>query len=58
MERDFEESCYSVIRSLNRLMQDERVSRDTKVLLKINRFKLWVSGLIEEKEPTTNQENE
>lgn len=44
-ENAFDESVFKVITALNALMTDATVSKSSKAVVKINRFKIWLSEL-------------
>ena len=62
-ENAFDESVFKVITALNALMTDTTVSKSSKAVVKINRFKIWLSELWDanktstDNEPTDTNEN-
>ena len=62
-ENAFDESVFKVITALNALMTDTTVSKSSKAVVKINRFKIWLSELWDanktstDNEPTDNENN-
>ncbi len=40
--RNFDEEVFTTLTSLNSLLQTNVVSRDTKAIMKINRFRCWL----------------
>lgn len=40
--RDFDEMAFNAISAATELLQTNVVARDTKAIMKINRFRLWL----------------
>lgn len=40
--RNFDECAFKAIAALTELLQTNLVSRDTKAIMKINRFRVWL----------------
>ena len=63
-ENAFDENVFAAITALNALMTDATVSKSSKAVVKINRFKNWLNELWDanktdtDNEPTDNENNE
>ena len=63
-ENAFDENVFAAITALNALMTDATVSKSSKAVVKINRFKNWLNELWDanktdtDNEPTDNDNNE
>ena len=53
-ENNFDESVFKVITALNALMTDTTVSKSSKAVVKINRFKIWLSELWDANKTSTD----
>lgn len=56
-ENSFDENVFKAITSLNALMTDTTVSKSSKAVVKINRFKNWLNELWNANNVTTDNEN-
>lgn len=62
-ENSFDENVFKAITALNALMTDTTVSKSSKAVVKINRFKNWLNELWDANKmytehPDTNENNE
>ena len=55
-ENAFDENVFSAITALNALMTDTTVSKSSKVVVKINRFKNWLNELWDANKSDTDNE--
>lgn len=51
-ENSFDENVFKAITALNALMTDTTVSKSSKAVVKINRFKNWLNELWADYQPT------
>lgn len=55
---DFDELTFNVITALNALMINETVSKSSKAVVKINRFKGWLNDFWNAENANKQNENE
>lgn len=55
---DFDELAFNAITALNALMVNNTISKSSKAVLKINRFKGWLNGLWNAENTICTTENE
>lgn len=56
-ENSFDDNVFKAITALNALMTDTTVSKSSKAVVKINRFKNWLNELWNANNVTTDNEN-
>lgn len=56
-ENHFDENVFKAITALNALMTDTTVSKSSKAVVKINRFKNWLSEFWDANKSDTDNDN-